>query len=486
MTPALLAAALLATAAAPPNVVLIVVDDLGARDLAVDQESRDGAAFHASPRIDALAAAGVRFTSAYAASPVCSPTRAALFTGRHPVAVNVTDWIPGRRARGRFLTVQDRDELALEEVTLAEVLKSHGYRTFFAGKWHLGGPGFWPTDQGFDVNVGGHDRGSPPGGYYAPWDNPVLEAKAPGEFLTDRLAAETANFIETAATAGDGRPFFAALCFYSVHTPITADKTTVVGFEQRAKDRFGDSPTPTAAETGGGYTGVTRSRRDRPDYASMVAAVDRGVGTVLDALDGAGARENTVVILTSDNGGLSTLERRPGPTANAPLRAGKGWLYEGGIRVPLIVAGPGLRTGATCDAPAVSQDLFPTVLDLCGLPARPDPHAGGASLAPVLTGEAGTFPPRDLFWHYPHEHGSGWRPGSAVRRGRWKLIEFAETGRVELYHLAADPGETTDLSDMRPAKRDELLTALRDWRRRSGAAELVPAPAGAEAGGAPR
>ena len=447
MTPALLAAAFLTSAAAPPNVLLVVVDDLGARDLAMDRavdraDDPDGATFHESPRIDALAAAGTCGSrKAYAASARCAARRGRrCFTGRHPVRVGITDWIPGQSRTGRFLQIRDRDELPLEELTLAEALREHGYRTFFAGKWHLGGPGYWPTEQGFDVNVGGHDKGSPPGGYYAPWKNPALDAKADGEFLTDRLAAETADFIESAAAEGDGRPFFAALCFYSVHTPITADRATVDHFEERAGRLF-SGETPTRAERGGGNDAVTRLRRDRADYASMVAAVDRGVGTVLDALDAAGVRENTVIVLTSDNGGLSTLPRRPGPTSNAPLRAGKGWLYEGGIRVPLIVAGPGVRAGATCDAPARSEDVFPTLLDLCGLPARPGSHADGVSLAPALAG-AGDGEPRDLFWHYPHYHGSGWTPGAAVRRGNWKLIEFYETGAVELYDLAADPGET--------------------------------------------
>ena len=247
----------------PPNVVLLLVDDLGACDLGAT-----GSAFYRTPRIDALAAAGTRFARAYAACPVCSPTRASVLTGRHPVRVGITDWIPGQSRTGRFLKVEDRDELALEEVTLAEVLKSRGYRTFFAGKWHLGGRGSWPTDQGFDANVGGNAKGSPPGGYYAPWKNPTLEAEAPGEYLTDRLAAETAGFIEDAA----GGPFFAMLSFYNVHTPITADRETVAGFEDAAADRF-DGPTPILEEAGGtGAAAVSAARRSVRYSPGAVAA----------------------------------------------------------------------------------------------------------------------------------------------------------------------------------------------------------------------
>ena len=469
LAPLLLIAACLAAPDEPsPNVLLIVVDDLGANDLGCT-----GSTYYETPRIDALAAAGVRFSQAYASCPVCSPTRAALFTGRHPVRVNITDWIPGQNRTGRFGHVEDRDELALEEVTLAELLKEHGYRTFFAGKWHLGGLGFYPTEQGFDVNLGGNHKGSPPGGYYAPWKNPTLEARADGEYLTDRLAAETADYVTRVAADPAGGPFFASLCFYSVHTPITADRTTVDHFREKG-DRLFDSPTPTLPEAGGGNAAVTRGRQDDPAYASMVAAVDRGVGTVLDALAATRATENTVVIFTSDNGGLSTLprRRRVGPTCNSPLRAGKGWLYEGGVRVPLIVAGPGVRAGVVDDAPAISTDLAPTALALCGLPARPDLHADGVSLAPILTG-AGDLEPRDLVWHYPHYHGSGWTPGAAVRRGDWKLIEFYETDTAELYDLANDPGESRDLSATNPALRDELRAALRDWQEEMGAAMPV-------------
>ncbi|MFH5806669.1 sulfatase [Alienimonas sp. DA493] len=456
--PFLIAAALAsAPDDAPPNVVFFLVDDLGANDLGCT-----GSTFYETPHVDALAAAGTRFSQAYAACPVCSPTRASLLTGRHPVRVDITDWIPGARRKGRFQHVDDRDNLALEEVTLAEVLKEEGYSTFFAGKWHLGDEGHWPTDQGFDVNVGGNSKGSPPGGYYAPWKNPTLTARAEGEYLTDRLADETAAFVRNASQDADGAPFFAMLSFYNVHTPITADKITVAEFEREAAERFED-PTPTIEEgAAAGVEVISRARQDLPAYASMVAAMDRAVGKVMNELENQGLRENTVVIFFSDNGGLCT-SRRMGPTSNLPLRSGKGWLYEGGVREPLIVAGPGVLPGRVVDTPVVSMDLFPTALDLCGLEPRPDLHADGVSLAPLLSG-SGELEPRDFVWHYPHYHGSGWTPGASLRRGDWKVIEFYETDTAELYDLAADPGELQNLAAERPETLAELRTALRDWQ----------------------
>ncbi|NNJ26807.1 sulfatase [Alienimonas chondri] len=465
--------------AGPPNVVLFLVDDLGANDLGCT-----GSTFYETPNIDALAASGTRFAQAYAACPVCSPTRASIMTGRHPVRVDITDWIPGARRKGRFQHVDDRNELALEEVTLAETLKEEGYGTFFAGKWHLGDEGHWPTEQGFDFNIGGNHKGSPPGGYYAPWTNPTLTARADGEYLTDRLSDETAAYVQN-ATGGEqgeaGKPFFAMLSFYNVHTPITADEQTVAGFEEAATRLEGE--TPVILEDGGGNEAASRGRQDLPAYASMVAAVDRAVGKVLNTLENQGVRDNTVVIFFSDNGGLCTLPRgrngqtRIGPTSNLPLRSGKGWLYEGGVREPLIIAGPGVQAGQISQQVAFSTDLFPTVLDLCGLKARPELHVDGVSLAPVLNG-SGDLEPRDLVWHYPHYHGSAWTPGASLRRGDWKVIEFYETDSAELYHLGKDPGELNDLSEERPEKLAELRTALRDWQREMNA--KMPVEVGAK------
>ncbi|PQO25085.1 arylsulfatase [Blastopirellula marina] len=445
-----------------PNFVFFLVDDLGWADL-----SCYGSTFHETPNIDALAASGMKFDQAYTACPVCSPTRASILTGRHPVRVDITDWIPGNGNTGKFLQVHDRDDLALEEVTIAEVLKGEGYQTFFAGKWHLGDEGHWPTDQGFDTNIGGNHKGSPPGGYYAPWNNPTLEAKKEGEYLTERLTEESIHFLETRDTE---KPFFLYLCYYNVHTPITPYKKRVEHFQEKAKQSF-DGETPTIVE----HQGKSRARQDNADYASMVAAVDQSVGDILDKLEELKLDENTVVCFFSDNGGLCTL-RGPGPTSNLPLRSGKGWLYEGGVRSPMIVRAPGVtKARSITQSPVVSTDFFPTMLDLAGLPLQPKLHADGQSLRSLLEGEKSPEA-RTFYWHYPHYHGSTWTPGASIRDGDWKLIEFYEYDEVELYNLASDPGEQDDLSKSQPEKTAELREKLKVWQKDLNAKMPQPNP----------
>ncbi len=443
----------------PTNFVFFLVDDLGWADVGCF-----GSEFHETPHIDKLAATGMRFTNGYAACPVCSPTRASILTGRHPVRVDITDWIPGQtrtqQQGARFQHIEDRDNLALEEVTIAEALKEHGYQTFFAGKWHLGDRGHWPTDQGFDINIGGNSKGSPPGGYYAPWTNPTLEAKHEGEYLTERLTEESVKFLQDRDQA---KPFLLYLSYYNVHTPIQPYKKRVGHYREKAKEAF-QGPTPTAKE----HEGVSRMRQDNADYASMVAAVDDSVGALLAKLDELELTDNTVVIFFSDNGGLSTM-KGAGPTSNLPLRSGKGWLYEGGVREPTIIRAPGVsRPGSESDAPVVSMDFFPTMLQLAGLPLQPDKHNDGASLLPLLSGE-GDLEPRALYWHYPHYHGSTWTPGASIRDGDWKLIEFYHYDKVELYNLADDPGEQNDLSESNPEKTKELRDKLLAWQKQMGA-----------------
>ena len=471
MSALLLLAAL--TPAAKPNVVFFLVDDLGWADVGVN-----GSTFYETPNIDRLAAGGVNFTQAYAACPVCSPTRASILTGRHPVRVDVTDWIPGatrsKKQGARFHHVADRDNLALEEVTTAELLRDAGYDTFFAGKWHLGsGPGdprhdggqtFLPTDQGFRVNVGGGERGSPYGGYYAPWTNPRLPEGGQGEDLTTHLTDRTVEYIEDSG----GKPFFAYLCFYNVHTPIQPYKPRLPHYEAKA-GKF-TTETPVIEE----HDAVSRGRQDNPEYATMVEAVDTAVGRVLDTLDAKGIAEETHVYFFSDNGGLCT-SRRIGPTSNLPLRSGKGWLYEGGVREPCIVRAPGVgEPGATCEEVVFSTDFAPTILSLCGLTARPDLHLDGRDISGLIADPRKDVAARTVYWHYPHYHGSTWTPGAAVRDGDWKLIEFYETDAVELYNLAADPGEQHDLSKLEPGKRDQLRGKLASWQREMGA--TMPEP----------
>jgi arylsulfatase A-like enzyme len=439
-----------------PNFVFFLVDDLGWADLGCF-----GSKFYETPHIDALATSGMRFTNGYAACPVCSPTRASIMTGRHPVRVDITDWIPGmainRARQPKFQLVEDRNNLALGEVTIAEALREHQYQTFFAGKWHLGDRGHWPTDQGFDFNIGGNSKGSPPGGYYAPWTNPTLKAREPDEYLTERLTDESLKFL---TSRDQDRPFLLYLSYYNVHTPITPYRKRMERFQTRAAQMF-TGETPAGKE----HEGQSRLRQDSPAYASMVAAVDMSVGEILAKLEELHLDEDTVVFFFSDNGGLCTL-RNVGPTSNLPLRSGKGWLYEGGVREPMIVRAPGVtKPGSICDAPVVSMDFFPTMLELAGLPLNEELHADGLSFVDLLQGRDSRVD-RTFYWHYPHYHGSTWTPGASIRDGDWKLIEFYHRETVELYQLSEDPGEQHDLSTTHAEKTAELLSKLHGWQRK--------------------
>ncbi|MEZ5303783.1 MAG: sulfatase [Verrucomicrobiales bacterium] len=439
-----------APAAERLNIVFFLVDDLGWADVGCN-----GSTFHQTPHIDRLAAAGMRFTDAYTGGSVCSPTRASLMTGKHPVRVNITDWIPGCGVpKNKPLIVpDDEDHLALEETTLAEALKDGGgYRTFYAGKWHLGGEPYAPDKQGFDV-------------YFDPHGDPAKGSPAklkPGQVRphdTRGITREALRFLDD----NHGKaPMFLYLAFYDVHTPIVADDETLADYRARAKD-LGPSPKPIKEGSG-----VSRPRQDGAAYGSMVSIVDWSVGQVTAKLESLGIADDTAIVFFSDNGGLCTLGNRPGPTSNAPLRSGKGWLYEGGIRAPLIVKAPGVKPGATTAAPAVSMDLYPTLLAIAGLPPRPDQHLDGISLMPALKGEPMPAD-RTLYWHYPHYHGSAWKPGAAMRAGDWKLIEFYEEERAELYRLSDDLGEQHDLAKAEPAKLAEMRQKLRDWQAAMGA-----------------
>ena len=439
-------------AAKQTNFLFFLVDDMGWADIGAN-----GSTFHETPHIDRLAKSGMRFTQGYAAGSVCSPTRASIMTGKHPVRVDITDWIPGQsnRPTNPLLHPEDRHSLPLKEVTLAEALKQHGYQTFFAGKWHLGKEGEWPTDQGFDINIGGHHKGSPPGGYYAPWTNPALKAKHKGEYLTERLTAESAKFLDSRDKA---KPFLLYLSYYNIHTPIQPYKKRIDHYKSKAEKSF-TGPTPFEVE----HDGKTRMRQDNPALASMVAAVDDSVGALLDKLEELKLDDNTVVIFFSDNGGLSTLGRI-GPGCNVPLRAGKGWLYEGGIREPTLIRAPGVtQPGSVSNKPMISMDFFPTMLDLAGLPLQPKLHVDGRSLLSQLKGnDSGQ---RTLHWHYPHYHGSSWKPGASIRDGDWKLIEFYHYKNFELYNLAKDPGERTNLAKRNPSKAAELRAKLSAWQK---------------------
>ncbi len=434
-----------------PNVVFILVDDLGWKDLGYM-----GSNFYETPRVDEFSEQSINFTNAYSSGSVCSPSRAAIMTGKHPVRLQITDWIPGRGGEGEKLhTPEILNELQLEEVTLAERLKSNGYKTFFAGKWHLGDSTYFPEDQGFDTNMGGHHRGSPPGGYYSPYKNPKLEDGPEGEYLTDRLTDESLRFLDN---IGED-PFMLYLSFYTVHTPIQANKKHIRKFEEKLSGLDKKE-----AEKRVEGDGITRLNQTDPAYASMVYAMDMNVGRLIDKLREKGLFDHTIIVFTSDNGGLSTLQKdrnNPGPTSVLPLRGGKGWLYEGGIRVPLLYKPLYYKGGEkVVDTPVIGHDFYPTILSQMGLTTPEDTPVDGVDFTPALRNPA-AMPERDLVWHYPHYHGSGWTPGSAIRSGKWKLIEFNETGKVELYDLKEDISESNDISELLPHKTEMLRELLR-------------------------
>ena len=460
-TPALLFT-ILAFAASPvdakPNFVFFLVDDLGYMDIGANNPDT----FYNTPNIDRLARDAMRFTNGYAANPVCSPTRYSIMTGKHPSRVDATNFFSGTRA-GRFLPAPLNDRMALSEVTIAETLKANGYATFFAGKWHLGPTKeFWPEKQGFDVNRGGHNRGGPYGGkkYFSPYGNPRLDDGPEGEHLPDRLASEANEFIE----ANKDRPFFAYVAFYSVHTPLISRKDLADRYRKKAVDLGLDPKGKFADEEQALPTGQPRKVRtvqSHAVYAGMVEAMDMAVGKVLDKLKELDLADNTVICFTSDNGGLSTSEGSP--TSNLPLRGGKGWLYEGGIREPFIIRWPGVtKPGSICDEPVISCDFYPTMLDMAGLDLKPDLHRDGVSLTPLLRGAA-SLDRQALFWHYPHYSNQGGIPGAAIRMGDWKLIERFEDGRIHLYNLQDDIGERTDLASEKPDLVRVMRTQLHTW-----------------------
>ena len=455
----MLAASQLPAAAAPkPNFIFFLIDDLGRNDLGCY-----GSKFYRTPNLDRMAAEGMKFTDAYAACPVCSPTRASIMTGKYPARLHLTDWLPGRGdlPAQRLARPVINQQLPLAEVTIAERLKAAGYVTAHVGKWHLGGEGFEPQKQGFDINIAGDHTGTPMS-YFAPFGGKGkdgksrsmrgLEAAKDGEYLTDRLTAEAEKIIE----ANKDKPFFLYFAHYAVHTPLRAKADTIAKY-------------PQVAGKAGQQTNAI--------YAAMIESMDESVGRILKKLDDLKLAENTVVFFTSDNGGLATREGASTPaTINSPLREGKGYLYEGGIRVPLLVRGPGIKAGSTATNAMSSVDYFPTILGLAGLSApKPEDNVDGVTLSPLLTG--GTNAPRPLFWHYPHYSNQGGKPGGAIRDGDFKLIEFYETGRVELFDLKS--GENRNLAEdpMHTARVKAMVGKLDAWRIKTGAQMMLPNPA---------
>jgi arylsulfatase A-like enzyme len=456
---------------APPNVVFILADDLGWADIGANNPNT----FYETPNIDRIAREGVRFTDGYATCPVCSPTRASIMGGQYPARLNTTDWFGAPQPTNvvkhwtrnkELLPAPYNEQLPLEVTTLAEHLNSKDYHTFFAGKWHLGDTGFFPEDQGFDINRGGHKRGSPPGGYFSPYNNPKLDDGPEGEHLPIRLGRESIQFLQSMSEEHQGDPFLLYLSFYSVHTPLQTTEALKTKYEKKSQGLPDVEPVfiPEGDRK-------ARQVQDHPVYGGMMESMDVAVGMVLNALDQFGMADNTMVIFTSDNGGLSTSEGSP--TSNLPLRAGKGWLYEGGVRVPTLIRWPGLVTpNTTIDVPMTSMDFYPTILEASGID-NTEYFSDGISLITLL--KKNKAPKRDaLFWHYPHYGNQGGSPGSAVRSGPYKLIYFFEDKRMELYNLEDDIGEHHSLSDSLPGIRDALFQRIEHWWQETDA--RFPAP----------
>jgi arylsulfatase A len=427
-------------AASRMNVIVILVDDLGWTDLGCF-----GSRYYQTPNVDRLAEEGMRFTQAYSACTVCSPTRASILTGQYPARLHLTDWIEGHKRPYAKLRIPDWTmHLRTDVPNIAKALKSVGYATASVGKWHLGEEAYGPEKQGFDVNVAGNHRGQPPS-YFSPYRMENLQDGPEGEFLSDRLTTEVIGFIEK----NRERPFFVYFPHYAVHTPLMAKAEAVERYRGKTDPR-----------------GVHKD----PKYAGLIESVDESVGRLMAKLKELRLSEKTLVIFTSDNGGLM------GVTRNDPLRVGKGSAYEGGVRVPLIVRWPGVtRAGSVAETPVFTADYVPTILEATGARWEKKAVLDGVSLKPVLSG-GGRLKRDAIYWHYPHYHPGGATPYGAVREGDFRLVEFYEDGRVELYNVREDVGEQRNLAKENPAKAEELLTKLRMWRREVGAQMPTPNP----------
>lgn len=444
-----------------PNFLFILVDDLGWKDLGFS-----GSTYYETPNIDSLAAKSVQFSQGYAGSRVCSPSRASIMTGKFTARHGITDWLGAKtgadwRAYGRhdqMLPASYVAQLPAEDTTLAEAMQMNGYKTFFAGKWHLGEEGSYPEDHGFDINIGGWEKGSPMGGYFSPYKNPYLPNQKDGENLSMRLAKETASFIQ----ANKKKPFFAMLSFYAVHGPIQTNQKKWAKYRQKAKVQG-------IAENGFVMERKLpiRQKQDNPVYAGLVEHMDDAVGVVLEELKKQGLDKNTIVIFTSDNGGVASGDAYS--TSNLPLKGGKGYQWEGGTRVPFLIHIPGSEEHSRQDGhPVTGADIFPTLLDYAGIDLMPEQHKDGMSLRPVIE-KTSSLPQRSLFWHYPHYGNQGGDPASVIRKGGWKLIYYHEDKRVELYELYKDPKERSNAAHTFPEIAERHKEELLNWLQEVGA-----------------
>jgi len=492
-----------------PNVIFFMVDDMGWKDLGCY-----GSSFYDTPNIDGFASQGVRFTDAYAACHVCSPTRASLITGKYPASINLTDWLPGRRdfPFQKLKNVKINQHIPYDLKTFPEILKDNGYQTAIIGKWHLGEDSASIHRQGFDMHIPDWNKGWPNKGYHPPYGLKKLKAASEQEYLTDRLTDEALNYIE----GNKDKPFFLYLSHFAVHDPIQGRKDLVEKYDARLNkmpestanpfvlEGNPDQPNPLPREsldslvtkkTHSGYrvfednTVQIKQKQDNTEFAAMVESVDESLGRVLNKLEELDIAEHTIIFFYSDNGGMAAANfyypdrsikedelDLAFSTSNLPLRGAKGWLYEGGIRVPLIVKWPGVgEKGALCNTPVTTPDFYPTILDLLGIEYEAD-NLDGQSIAPLIK-EQSTFEERAVFWHFPHYSNHGMQsPGGAVRFGDYKLLEYYENGTVQLFNLRDDIAEQNDLSDSLPGKVAELKKMLNQWREQVGAKMMPPNP----------
>lgn len=438
-----------------PNILFILVDDLGYKDLGFT-----GSSFYETPNIDALAAKSTIFTQGYAGSRVCSPSRATLFTGKFTARHGITDWIGAKSGEDwrknnredQLLPANYLHNLPKEDITLAETMQKNGYKTFFAGKWHLGEQGSYPENHGFDINIGGWESGSPKGGYFSPFKNPKLENKKDGEHLSMRLAKETSNFIKQHKET----PSFAFLSFYAVHSSIQTNQEKWQKYRNKAKNQG-------IQENGFKMERKLpiRETQDNPIYAGLVESMDDAVGIVLNSLKEHHLDKNTIVIFTSDNGGVASGDNFS--TSNLPYKGGKGYQWEGGIKEPYLIYIPwSTSTIKKIDYPVTGADFYPTILDYANINLLPNQHKDGMSLKPII--EENKIPKkRPLFWHYPHYGNQGGDPSSMIREGDWKLIHYYENSSNELYNLKEDASEQHNIATKFPEITTKLYQKLQNW-----------------------
>lgn len=493
-----------------PNVVFFLVDDLGWTDI-----SCYGSRFYETPNVDRLAKDGVRFTNAYAACHVCSPTRASILTGKYPATLHLTDWLPGRKdfPFQRLKNAVINQNLPYEEITIAESLKEHGYATAIFGKWHLGEEPSGPEAHGFDIHIPGNwNKGWPNGGYYYPFKLDGIEDKE-GDYLTDRLTDEALKFVEK----NRNTPFLLYLSHFAVHDPIQGRPDLVKKYEEKLKrmaqqsvpsyilEGNPDEQEPVTMEEASkllpddrykGYSQLPKhmvkikQHQDNVQFAGMVESMDESLGRVLAKLEELGISDNTIIIFVSDNGGMSAanfgnpekvitkeMVNSQFSTSNLPLRGGKGWLYEGGIRVPMIIKWPGHgMKGTICEAPVISVDFYPTILKMADMEIPAAQKLDGVNITPLLEG-AKKLDRDAIYWHFPHYSNHGMQsPGGAVRSGDYKLLEYYENNTVQLFNLKKDIGEQNDISSSDPGKVNELRTKLHQWRENINAQIMEPNP----------